>query len=104
MTTLTAESSPELSGSSKNWIQITALYGIGPLLSIVAFVFLAKDVRANQREQIEAVQATEALVHLHIASTDGKLDVIARQLAANCRVQALIAKNPALEAVCEVGR
>jgi low affinity Fe/Cu permease len=104
MTTLTAESSPELSGFTQSWIRLIALFGVGPVLALVFGLFLVRDVKAAQEKQAEIVRDTNQTIHQHVALTNDKLDLIARQLAANCRVQALIAKSTALEAVCEVGR
>jgi hypothetical protein len=103
MTTLTAdESSSELSGH--NWLRIVALYGIGPLLAVFYSVWLTKSVSAKQDTQIAIASDTKALVQQHAHETHEDLHRIARQLEVNCRVEALLAKNKAVETLCGVGR
>lgn len=111
MTTLSAESSPELSGSAKSWMQIVALYGVGPLIAVLAFVFLARDVKAIQRSILYDTRDTKAVIEQHVIATHNQIDAtnkrldrISRQLEAGCRVQAIIARNKAAEALCEASR
>jgi hypothetical protein len=102
MTTLLAESSPELSGQT--WLRVVALYGVGPLLAVILVVWLTKVVNAKQDTQLAETLATKAIIVDHGSATREQLDRIGRQLEVNCRVQALLAKNKAVESLCEVGR
>jgi hypothetical protein len=102
MTTLTAESSPDLAGAS--WVKLVALYGVGPILAVILTFWLTHSVSAKQDTQAEETQATKALIVQHIDATHEQLDLIARQLAAMCRVQAVLAKSKVAETMCEVSR
>lgn len=102
MTTLTADSSPELSGQT--WLRIVALYGVGPVIALLLTLWLTRSVSAKQDVQITETQATKTAIDQHAQATNDKLDRISRQLEVACRVQALLAKNKAVESLCEVGR
>jgi hypothetical protein len=102
MTTLTADSSPDLAGAS--WVKLVALYGVGPILAVILTFWLTHSVSAKQDTQLQEAEATKALIVQHIDTTHGQLDRIARQLEANCRVQAVLAKSKVAETMCEVGR
>jgi hypothetical protein len=106
MTTLTtAESSTELSEHSLGSVlRLVALYGVGPLIAVILTLWLTKSVSAKQDEQIAASRATQAVIERHVHTTNDQLEHIGRQLEVNCRVSALLAKNTAIGALCEVGR
>jgi cell division protein FtsB len=109
MSTLIAHASPETSGQS--WLKLVAIYGVGSLIAVLLTVFLARDVKANQQDQLRELSATKAVVQQHIetdkvdrTATNEKLDRIARQLEASCKVAAILARNKAVVPLCEVGR
>lgn len=99
MTTLTSQSSSELSGP--NWIRIVALYGVGPLLAFLLVVWLTQRVDADQRELLTEQRATKALIERHIAGTHAVLDRIAKLQYASCKNGA---RTREASNLCEVGR